>query len=247
MNIVISLDCPPEQAACVLDGIKGVLSSQGLEATHFGMGSVTGLHCFPQALAVEPQPAVEPELPPEPIVDPVAEPTVEVPAFEPELPPEVSVSPTGIVAMISPSPMGGAIGGELPAELPAEPAVIDAPQVPAFGDVRVLTLSTSFLIPTTVVPGNTVLKVQGLNPSEGIIRFMYNGFEHALPVATSADSNIANTSHSIGPVTVRLVLDIANKICPCLVDVESGDREELLVGDDLIPAIVEAAENVPTE
>lgn len=240
MNIVISLDCSPEQAAAVLDGFKGVLSANGLESTSFGIGGISAYHCFPQAVDTD----TEPELPPEPMGDPVGLPSV-------ELPPGVSVSPAGITAMISPAPMGNAIGGELPADAPTEPIVepeAEKAPAPVFGDVRILTLSTSFFIPSTVVPAqNTVLKVFGLQVSEGIIRFSYNGFEHALPVADITDSSIANSSHTNGPTTVRLVVDIANKVQPCLIDVENGDKEELLIGDDLIPAIVETAENVPTE
>lgn len=242
MNIVISLDCSPEQAAAVVDGFKGVLSAQGFEANSFNIGGISAFHCVPQVVA-DPQPAIEPELPPEPMGDPIGIPPEEV-AFVPE-PSEISVSPSGIVAMVNMSPM--VPEPEVPAELDAEPFVEPIP-APAFGDVRVLTLSTSFFIPSVVVPAqNTVLKVVGLSANEGIIRFTYNGFEHALPVAETTDVSIANNSHTSGPTTVRLVLDIANKICPCLIDIEGGDREELLIGDDLIPAIVETAENVPTE
>lgn len=244
MNIVISLDCSPDKAECILDGIKGVLSAQGLETTSYELVDTTVIHGLPKA--VDPQPAIEPELPPEPMGDPIGIPPAEV-AFVPEPPPEISVSPSGIVAMVNMSPMGDEPAAELPAEPFVEPEPEPEVPAPVFGDVRVLTLSTSFLIPSTVVPGKTTLKVIGPRVNDGIVRFTYSGFEYALPIAEQGRQDVANTNFTSGPMTVRLVIDIANKTFPCLVDLDDGQSEELLVGDDLISAIEETDANVPAE
>lgn len=244
MNIVISLDCSPELLDAIIADIQGVLSSKGLGTESASVGNINALHCCPLAAPIEP--TVCGVCNTDPCVC-----QSEIPA------PDDSIlgTDTGIVAMVNVPPINQEVHAAINAASDmADAAVASTMDVspiesfPALGAVRILTLSTSYQIPSSVVStANTVLKTMGRILSDGVVRFTFNGFEHALPVADANDKSIVNTAHTSGPSTVRLVIDIANKTHACLVDIEGGDKEELLIGDDLLNAIKEPVENVPAE
>lgn len=160
------------------------------------------------------------------------------PQPEPDYSAAAEVEPTADIPAV--------VAMELPPELPPEPVEDPAPRV--FGPSKILTLATNHLINAHYEGRkNTVLKVTGRILNDDIVRFTYNGFEHALPTADCRDQSIVNPTHDCGPSTVRLVVDISSRTYACLVDIEGGEGEALLIGDDLIHVVEEPAANVPRE
>lgn len=129
-----------------------------------------------------------------------------------------------------------------------EPTSMAAPvaiPLPAVTRCKILNLSTQLDVEIQVDPNrqNTALLASLTKVGEnGVVRFTFNDFQHALPkhVEDSRDISIVNTGHSIGPDTVRLVIDIDGKTYPSLVDIEEGDRHVLVIGADLFHIIGES-------
>lgn len=122
---------------------------------------------------------------------------------------------------------------------------------------KVLTLSTTLEVTATVNPAvsNSQLFVSRVSSSEDVIRFDFNGFEHALPQVRDAagDPSLKNPQHECGDSTVRVVVELDKKTYPCLVDVcpFEGESQEaqlpfLVIGNDLMSEL-EVTNNVPSE
>lgn len=233
MNIVIHLGQATESLDAVITGIQAVLSAHGLSSEVVNIAGMNVMSC---------------NLVPKPD-------TVCAGCDNPECvncginPSEAPyISPDKTIASDEPVPAEETVA-ELPApELSPAPTTTEPVVDREFGPAKVLTLSTHFLIPTKLShSANTVLKTTGRILADNIVRFTFNGFEHALPVADANDKSIVNNTHNCGPSTVRLVVDITNRTYACLVDIEGGDSEELLIGDDLVHFLMETAADVPAE
>lgn len=137
-------------------------------------------------------------------------------------------------------------------ELPPQIAVPEPAKL-----VKILTLSTTLEIPSTVNREaiNSKLFVSNVSSHEDVVRFVFNGFEHALPQVrdVAVDPSLKNPQHQCGDSTVRVVVEVDKKTYPCLVDIcpfEGEGHEEqlpfLVIGNDLMSEL-EVTNNVPSE
>ena len=142
---------------------------------------------------------------------------------------------------------------EFPPEPPAEISTDSVPVVPmpSIGSCRILNLSTTLGVSVQIDPqlDNTSLKATNVSTENGIVRFTFNNFQHALPLHvddSGRDSALVNSSsHGYSQNTVRLVIDFDGKTYPALVDIEEGSEHALIVGQDLLQII--GGQDVPRE
>lgn len=133
-----------------------------------------------------------------------------------------------------------------PVEVEKEPAI----PTPSIGSCKILNLSTTLGVSVQInaQQDNTTLHATNVSAADGIVRFTFNNFQHALPlhVDDGRDTTLVNSSsHGYSQNTVRLVIDFDGKTYPSLVDIQEGQEHALIVGQDLLQII--GGQDVPRE